>query len=77
MNKLWKTERLDVSPNSPSAIFIFNHVYQTFTSLHLRKTTDDEQDKLDIVIYSISSDVYQLITEYNTFESSVNRHIEL
>lgn len=57
MKKLSKTEWLDVSTNSPSATFIFNHVYQIFTSLHLRKTTDNEQNKLDIVIYSISSDV--------------------
>lgn len=77
MDKLSKPEWLDVYPNATK---IFNHWYRTITSF-LRKTTDvtvhDEQDKMYILINSISSDIYDHIAEYTSYESAVNRFKEL
>ena len=80
MEKYLKPEHLDTPPNTPLSSKNFNHWFRSFSSF-LRKIIDPnvhtDFDKLDTQINCISSDVYECITECDTFDTAVNRLKEL
>jgi len=72
MDKFLKPERLDVSPNSPSADRDFTHWYRTFAALIRRSTQASDIDKLDALITFVSPSVYEYIAECDEYETALN-----
>ena len=62
-------ERFTVLPNSPGAGMAFSHWFQTFTN-YAKRLTENDQDKLEILVNKLSPEIYALISECKTFEKA-------
>ncbi|XP_068206259.1 uncharacterized protein [Palaemon carinicauda] len=70
MVKLLKPYRLDTDPSSSNAAKEWKHSHRTFTNF-IEESGDAAPDKLRALVNCVSSSVYELIEDCNTFESAI------
>ena len=72
MERLYRPERLDVDPSSPAASKQWLHWLRTFENFVSSFPTDQQPNKLNLLINHVSPSVFEYVSECESYDSAIN-----
>ena len=72
MERLYRPERLDVDPSSPAASKQWLHWLRTFENFVSSFPTDQQPNKLNLLINHVSPSVFEYISECESYDSAID-----